>query len=359
MQRRSILVRGAFFLLILTASAPLTAQRRPNEEIQKRQRDEKQAAKHLKAAELPGVIRRDSDDVRNLSLFYGAGGREHAPNPNGRYTFLKEGLKGTNPKFDVEDGDGVRWRVKLDSDRRFQPERHNEPQAETAASRLLWAAGYFVDEDYYMTDLTVTGLPSLHRGQRFVSADGRVHGIRLKRRPEDVTKLGDWDWLDNPFLGTRELNGLRVMMALLNNWDLDVTNNAIDAAHGERRFLVSDIGASFGKTGNYFTRSKSVLADYAGSPFIERTGPDYVDFVMHSRPFFLTVFAFPKYLARTRMERITKQIPRTDAQWLGQRLAQLSEQQLRDCFRAASYTPEEVDGFTHVVQDRIAARNAL
>ena len=178
MQRRSILVRGAFFLLILTASAPLTAQRRPNEEIQKRQRDEKQAAKHLKAAELPGVIRRDSDDVRNLSLFYGAGGREHAPNPNGRYTFLKEGLKGTNPKFDVEDGDGVRWRVKLDSDRRFQPERYNEPQAETAASRLLWAAGYFVDEDYYMTDLTVTGLPSLHRGQRFVSADGRVHGIR-------------------------------------------------------------------------------------------------------------------------------------------------------------------------------------
>ena len=344
--------RSTVVLVILALSVPLSAQ--------KRTKEEKREARRERAADWPARICRDSDDVEALNLFYGEGGAEHAPDPAGPYTFLKEDLNGTNPKFDVEDAQGVQWRVKLDSDRRLHAERHNEPQAETAASRLLWAAGYFVDEDYYLDGLTVAGLPRLHRGNRFVSADGRVTGgIRLKRRPRDVQKLGDWDWFDNPFLGTRELNGLRVMMALLNNWDLPSDNNTVDALHGERHFLVSDIGASFGKSGNYFTRSKSVLQDYASSPFIDRTTPDYVDFVMHSRPFFLTIFDVPMYRERTRMERITKHIPREDVRWLGQKLARLSDEQLRDCFRAAGYRPEEVDGYVRAVEDRIAALNAI
>jgi hypothetical protein len=351
MQRQAVFLTSAPILLMLTMSASLGAQR-PTREERKEERREN-------AADLPPVIYRDSDEIRTMNLFYGAGGREHAPDPNGRYVFIKEDLNGSNPKFDVEDAQGVQWRVKLDSDRGVQPERRSEPQPETAASRLLWAAGYFVDEDYYLTDLTVTGLPPLHRGQKIVSAGGRLHGVRLKRRPKDVKKLGDWSWFDNPFLGTRELNGLRVMMALLNNWDLDVTNNSVRVVDAERRFLVSDIGASFGKTGNYFTRSKGVLEDYASSTFIDHTTPVYVDFVMHSRPFFLTVFDFPNYIRRTRMEQIAEHIPRVDVKWLGHRLGQLSDEQLRDCFRAASYAPEEIDGFVRVVQDRIAKLNAL
>ena len=335
-------------LVMLALSVPLSAQ--------KRTKGEKREERRERSADWPARICRDADDIEALNLFYGAGGAEHAPDPAGPYRFVREDLNGTSPKFDVEDARGVQWRVKLDSDR---GERHNEPQAETAATRLLWAAGYFVDEDYYLDDLTVTGLPTLHRGNRFVSADGRVRGVRLKRRPKDVQKLGDWDWFENPFLGTRELNGLRVMMALLNNWDLGSDNNTIDALHGEQHFLVSDVGASFGKTGNYFTRSKSVLADYASSPFVERTATGYVDFVMHSRPFFLTVFDFSMYRERTRMEQITKHIPREDVSWVGHKLARLSDEQLRDCFRAAGYTPEEVDGYVRAVQDRIAALNAI
>jgi hypothetical protein len=351
MRQRKVLLRSVLLFLTLALSVSLNAQKRTKEE----KRDERRE----RAAELPARISRDVDDIDTMNLFYGAGGAEHVPDNSGRYRFLKEDLNASNPKFDVEDAQGVQWRVKLDSDRRLHPEHHNEPQAETAATRLLWAAGYFVEEDYYLDELTVTGLPRLHRGNRFVSAEGKVQGVRLKRRPQDVVKLGDWDWFDNPFLGTRELNGLRVMMALLNNWDLSPTNNAIYELSSERRFLVSDIGASFGQTGNYFTRSKSVLDDYAGSPFIERTTPEYVDFVMHSRPFFLSVFVFPQYRERTRMEQITKHIPREDVRWLGQKLARLSAEQLRDCFRAAGYRPEEVDGFVRVVQDRIAALTAI
>jgi len=301
------------------------------------------------AANLPAVITHDSGDLTTLDLYYGAGGKEHAPDPHGTYTFVEEDLKQTSPKFDVVDAQGEKWRVKLGA----------EPQAETAATRLLWAAGYFVDEDYYVAELKVQNLPKLHRGREFVSPDGTVHGARLKRKSKDMKKLGDWSWFENPFVGTKELNGLRVMMCLVNNWDLAADNNAIYEADGERRYLVSDVGASFGSTGNSISRSKGKLDDYAKSKFIEQTNADYVDFVMHSKPFILTAVNVPNYRHRSRMEEVGKHIPRADAKLLGQRLSQLTESQIQDCFRAAGFSQDKIDGYAKVVQQRIAELVAL
>jgi hypothetical protein len=59
------------------------------------------------------------------------------------------------------------------------------------------------------------------------------------------------------------------------------------------------------------------------------------------------------------MSKITKHIPRADAKWLGQGLSPLSEKQIRDCFRAGGYTQEEAEGYAAVIQNRIAALNAL
>jgi hypothetical protein len=297
----------------------------------------------------PEVLWRDPGDSGQLNLLYGAGGKAHAPVPGATYTFVEEDTAGTSPKFDVNDAQGARWKVKLGQ----------EPQSETAATRLLWAAGYFVDEDYYLPEITVTGLTPLHRGQAFVSADGTVRGARLERHVNDVKKLGEWDWSANPFLDTREFNGLRIMMALVNNWDLSSANNAIYEQDGERRYLVKDVGATFGSTGNNFTRSKGVLKDYADSKFIDKANAESVDFVMHSRSFFMGVLAVNNYRDRARMEQFTRHIPRADALWLGQRLAQLSDDQLRDAFRAGGYTPAEVDGYVKAVQKRIAELLAL
>jgi hypothetical protein len=119
------------------------------------------------------------------------------------------------------------------------------------------------------------------------------------------------------------------------------------------------VGATFGKTGSPSARSKSVLKDYANSKFVEKTTSESVDLVMNSRPFFASAINVSNYKTRTRMESITKHIPRADAKWLAQRLAQLSEEQIRDCFRAAGYTTEEVEGYTRAVQKRIAELNAL
>lgn len=301
------------------------------------------------AARTQDRIWRDPGDVASLDLRYGAGGRANAPSPTGTFTFVKEDATASSPKFEVVDDRGVTWKVKLAP----------ESQPETAATRFLWAAGYFVDDDYYVAELTVTGLPVLRRGQEFVSAAGVVSGARLERKRPSASKVDDWDWFHNPFVGQRELNGLRVMMSLLNNWDLKQDNNAIYAVDGERHFAISDLGATFGKTGSKGLRTKGIPTDYAASAFIAKDRPDLVSFAMESRPFFLSVFAVPNYRERTKMEKITRDIPRGDAKWLGQRLSTLSDRQIRDAFLAAGFGTNDVEILTNTIRRRIAALEAL
>ena len=337
MQRFSSVSKIVLALFCLSISIPVEAQKHSKQKATE------------KAADLPAVIWHDPGNISTLNLVYGVGGSEHAPDPNGTYTFDKEDMHGTSPKFDVKDEKGVKWRIKLGQ----------EPQAETAATRLLWAAGYFVDEDYYLPEVKVQGHPKLRLGQNFVAEGGIVRRARLERKEKEIKKIGNWDWFKNPLVGTKEFNGLRVMMSLLNNWDLKNINNSIYVVDGEKRYLVSDAGATFGKTGSSISRSKSDLKGYEESKFIEKETPDNVDFEMHSRPFLLTAVNVPNYHGRTKMENVTKHIPRVDAKWLGQLLGQLSEEQIRDCFRAAGYTPDEVEGYSKEVQKRIAALNAL
>lgn len=280
---------------------------------------------------------------------YGAGGREDAPNPTGKFVFIKEDLHGTNPKFDVRDERGRIWRVKVGP----------ESRPETAATRLLWAAGYYVDEDYFVPSLKIENLPKLRRGRHFVSRDGVVRGARLKLRRTDVRKLGDWDWSHNPFAGTRMLNGLRVMMCLVDNWDVAADNNSIYEVAGERRYLVTDVGASFGRTGNYFRRSKGVPKDYVRARFIADREADHVDFVMHTQWLFFMAFDRGGYAKHKRMATVGKDIPIADAKWVGHLLAELTPDQLRDCFRASGYDPQTSDMYARTVQKRIAELNRL
>jgi hypothetical protein len=204
-----------------------------------------QPQKHIKQnpkegkSDLPAVIWRDPGNISALNLIYGAGGKEHAPDPSGRYTFEREDRNGTSPKFEFKDSNGVRWQIKLGA----------EPESETAATRLVWAAGYFVDEDYYLPEVKIEGLPQLQRGQNYIINDDLVRGEVFKRKAKEIKKIGNWDWFKNPFNGSRELNGLRIMMALVNNWDLKEVNNVVYEVDGEQRYVVSDLGATFGKTG--------------------------------------------------------------------------------------------------------------
>jgi len=344
---KSIKGVGSWVVVILIA-LPVAAA------AKKRDKDQSQKKEITRSA--PAFLWRNPVDIRSRNLFYGPGGKEDEP--HSRFTFLKEDQSGTNPKFDVRDQDGAKWRVKLGP----------EARPETVASRLVWAAGYFANEDYFMPLLHVEDMPRLHRGQDLVSPNGSIANVRLKRYLKGEKKIGSWRWRRNPFSGTRELNGLRVIMALMNNWDLKDDNNAVyqedhgpDSRAPEMHYLISDLGASFGTTGPSWTRprSRGDLNSYRHSKFITKVTPEYIDFSTPTRPAVLYIFNPKQLIIHLRLHWIGKHIPRSDVHWMGQLLAQLSPDQIRDAFRAAGYSPQQVEAFTELVQGRVAELNRL
>jgi len=303
------------------------------------------------AANGQALIWRQPENISSRDLFWGPGGKEHAP--RGVFTFVKEDMNGTNPKFDVTDQDGVRWKVKMGV----------EARSENAADRIVWAAGYFTNEDYFVAHLDVRGMPArLHRGWKMVGPNGQVRNVRLKRETKNEKKLGDWQWRNSQFTGSPEWNGLRVMMALINNWDLKDVNNAIyQRKDGDRIFLVSDLGASFGAAGRTWPtwKAKDDFDSFSRSKFILRVNTGAVDFATPARPNWKIAVNPRSYFSRIRMEWIGRGVPIGDVRWIANILSRLSPQQICDAFRASGYSPDEVQAFAGVVEQRIAALKRL
>jgi hypothetical protein len=302
-----------------------------------------------KIARRAPVLWHDPGNIRSRNLLFGAGGRENQP--QGPFTFVKEDEGGSNPKFVVRDRNGVTWRVKLGV----------EARPETVASRFVWAVGYFTPEEYFLKTLPLQNKPHLRRGADLLNSDGSFSNVRLKRDNKNEKKLGDWKWRNNPTLPVREYNGLRVMMALVNNWDLKDVNNAVYSNAGKEIHMVSDLGATFGTPGLSWTESKSKgnLKSYRNSKFISKTTDEYVDFATPSRPALINIFALPNFIMRLGLRDIGKHVPRHDALWMGQLLARLSPAQIRDAFRAGGYSPQETEAFARIVEQRIAMLNQL
>jgi hypothetical protein len=293
------------------------------------------------------VIWSEPDDIAQRNLFYGSGGEQDQP--HGTLSFLEEDHAGSNPKSYVRDQDGTKWTVKPGV----------EAKPETAAAHLLWAVGYYTDEDYFVPQLSVEGIPShLQRGQNLIQPQGRIENVRLKRHIEGQKKVGNWKWKDNPFSRTRQFNGLRVMLALMNSWDVKDENNAIyERKQGDPRevYVVSDLGASFGTTGYSWTQAmaKGNIKSYQHSKFIKKVSPEFVDFSAPSRPALIYFFHVPGLIQRLRMRWVGRHIPREDAKWMGELLSHLSSQQIQDAFRSAGYSPQEIEDYTKIVQERI------
>jgi hypothetical protein len=299
------------------------------------------------------VLWHEPGNISSLDLFAGQGGTDKMPKPP--FTFESEAKNGTNPKMDIRDADGKKWRVKTGV----------EARPEVAASRLLWAMGFYVNDDYVLPQSTVTGV-KMSRGDKDVK-NGTLIDARYERKPGGQDKMGIWTWKTNPFYGKREFNGLRVMMAVMNNWDLKDENNSVyqDKKGGEQIFLVNDIGASFGSNGLEFSKSnaKGNIHSYEQSGFVERLTDTEVDFSTPKAPAGVLAASFgfsaKSYAYRKGLEWIGKDIPREDAKWMGSMLAQLTHQQLQDAFRAGNFPSNEVDEYVQVVESRIAELKKL
>jgi hypothetical protein len=266
------------------------------------------------------VLWRDTNPGR-LDLADGPGGRAMRPDTR-RLVLIKEEKGGWSKKFRVRDGAGREWVAKLGK----------EAQSETASVRLVWAAGYVTEITYLVPRVTIPGR-------------GTFENVRFEARPKNVKRLDEWSWEQNPFSGTRELEGLKVLMVMLNNWDLKQENNVVIYAPGGRggpelRYVVSDLGATFGKEGGgpfwRITRSRNDPEAFADTKFIDKVEDGYVDFHFTGKNKGL--------VEKVRVEH---------ARWIGGRLARLTDGQLAAIFRSANYKPDEVRLLTRAVRARI------
>ena len=297
------------------------------------------------------VLWRDPGNISRRDLRYGPGSESLAPVPP--FTFIEEDKSGESPKFDVKDARGIVWRVKLGP----------EAQSETVATRLVWSVGYFAEEAYYLDRAEVRGLPRLSRGREYVTINRTaVIGARFEPRRENVERGPAWDWSDNPFKDTRELSGLKILMILLNNFDARGPNNRIfyvdNARRGkEARFVVSDLGATLGKAdGLGGRRTKNNLKDFLSTRFVLGVDEGKVKFDYDTRPTgfgAITVLYPPYYRGEVKKEKAMRGIPVAHARWIGRLLSRLTDEQLRDAFRAAQYDRATMDGYVQSLRERI------
>jgi hypothetical protein len=264
--------------------------------------------------------------IGSRNLYLGPGGAAMQPNLR-RVTFLEEdkgGYSGT--KYRIRDAAGREWVAKIGK----------EAQSETAAVRLLWAVGYQTEVNYLVKRLTIPG-------------KGTFQDVRLEARPKWEKRVGEWKWEENPFVGTHQFQGLKIMMLFLENWDIKDSNNEIIQVEGTNRlrYVVSDLGATFGKTGGLpifwtITRSRNNPEDYEKAKFVEEVEGTRV-----------------KFRYRGKKKEIFENITVADARWLGSWLSRLSRRQIRDAFRAANYSREEIGILTDAVLDRIEQLRSL
>lgn len=258
-------------------------------------------------------------NVSRQNLILGPGGEEMRPDLS-RITFIERDKSGSNLKYKIKDGAGRTWVAKIGK----------EAQSETSAVRLVWALGYKSEVNYYVPTLTIPG-------------KGTFKDVRLEARPDNIKRLDNWKWKKNPFIGTRELKGLAVLMALINNWDIKDDNNKILFVedNNERQYIVSDLGATFGKIGNLplfwrLQRSRNVPSDYAKTKFIKKVKNGRIEFSYHGK-----------------MRELFKNVTVEDVRWITNLLAQLRDDQIRDAFRAANYSSSDVELLSEEVRNRI------
>jgi len=266
------------------------------------------------------VLWHEPTDIASRDLFLGSGGEAMKPDLS-KVTFVADETRSYSKKYRVRDGAGNEWVVKVGP----------EAQSETAATRLIWAAGYFADITYLVPHVDIEG-------------KGSFDNARFEARPKGQKRLGQrWDWSKNPFVGTNELQGLKVLMALINNWDIQNHNNNIllvtDEATGEKeaRYFDTDLGASFGKEGNFIGHTRNRPDQYvADTKFI--TGVEH---------------GMVRFDYKGKNKHLINDITVAQAKWLGNILSQLSDQQISDAFRAANYSPEQIEALSRVVKARI------
>lgn len=266
---------------------------------------------------------------RGRDLFWGIGGKPLAPDPTARYTVIEIKRGGYSRGYTVTGPGDREWSAK------FPP----EASTEVVASRLIWGIGYHQPPIYHVAEWQAERAtsPNPQLPARFREKNPDLHGLK-----SDIF----WSYYENPFVGTRQLNGLLVLHALLGNSDLKDGQNALYTLdtpfEGAARWYVArDVGQTFGRTG--------LLDPPRGDPQVFEQTP-FIRGVSNGKV---------RLEYRGRHKALFENISPADVRWICGQLSALSDQQLDDAFRAGGYAKSLADRFIRRLKQKIAEGRAL
>jgi hypothetical protein len=268
--------------------------------------------------------------------------KARSPLPRPPFRFIREDGRGTSPKVLVRDVRGALWEVKFGK----------EVKTEVFATRFASALGYYSDVTHYVARGRILRAHRLKRAAKHIDERGWFRSARFEYRDPSVRFLKDgaWTWRNNPFIGTRQFNGMKVLVMLLSNWDnKDASDRSSNVGIVERRrgqqteriYYVMDWGGSMGKWGRKFFHNKWDCENFAGQSdhFIEKIDDDGdVKFG------FSTGYHGSDFKDDIRID---------DVRWLAQRLRRITDSQLRTALRKSGATPHEAHHFTRALRDRL------
>ncbi len=307
----------------------------------------KSTLKRRAAGEAPlesarAAIWRDPGPAESRDLAAGPGGRDGAPAPP--FRFIEEHSTGSQPCVSVRDARDRVWRIKWGA----------EVHTEAFATRFAWAAGYFVEIAYFVPTGIIEGAENLQRAQANVDADGRFRDARFELDEQGVTKHFDehsWAWNDNPFVGTPQLNGLKIVMMLLSNWD---NKDVRDVARGsntaifehqlgpvrEARYLIIDWGAALGPWGsNVLSRGRWNIEAFTAQS----------DQLVMGKDGETVVWGYKGQRTADAVQGITTK----DVRWLWEHIGPLQDDQLSAALRASGADETEIAAFTKALRVRL------
>jgi hypothetical protein len=258
-----------------------------------------------------------------------------APRPP--YTFLKEDMGGTGPKVLVRDAAGIEWRVKGGHD----------VKPETFITRFVTALGYFAETTHFLADGRIENVTALKRASGFIKPDGTFTWASFEKREPNAKFAGSWSWIDNPFVGTPELKGLKVLVMLFSNWDnkdardtrKGSNTSILEYTDGRRVYFVNDWGQSFGAWGRMFGRDNWRCEPYRAqtSHFVAGVASGLVRFSYGG--------------AHT--DDFKNDIRVDDVRWLMKYLGRITDAQLRIGFKVSGASTQEEECFSRALRDRI------
>ncbi len=157
-----------------------------------------------------------------------------------------------------------------------------------------------------------------------------------------------WSWNDNPFAGTPELSGLKILLMLTSNWDAkdardgEGSNTGVyrkpDTA-GQVYYAFDDWGATMGKWGGFFERDKWDPAGYREQSrnFVRATPGGTLEWGYRGK----------------HDKDVTTGIARGDVRWLLTYLSRVTDAELRAGLRASGANEPEIAAYTAAIRERI------